>query len=85
MLAAQGGGCAICERPPRPDISLHVDHDHVSGAVRGLLCFRCNNALGDLGDDLQHLERAVAYLLDHDPETVALVELARGRLAGLRG
>ena len=42
MLAAQGGGCAICGRPPRADISLHVDHDHNTGAVRGILCFRCN-------------------------------------------
>jgi hypothetical protein len=38
LLAEQGGGCAICKRPPRDDISLHVDHDHKTGARRGLLC-----------------------------------------------
>lgn len=37
MLGNQGGGCAICGRPPRPDISLHVDHDHKTGQIRGLL------------------------------------------------
>src|SRR5688572_9957760 len=50
LLAAQGGVCAICTSPPRDDISLHVDHDHETGERRGLLCFRCNNALGDFGD-----------------------------------
>jgi hypothetical protein len=41
LLAAQGGVCAICERPPKTR-RLHVDHDHKSGKVRGLLCFTCN-------------------------------------------
>src|SRR5207253_2176895 len=53
MLAAQGGGCAICGRPPREDISLHVDHDHETGRVRGLLCFDCNATLGKAADDPQ--------------------------------
>lgn len=44
MLAAQGGGCAICGAPPKTR-RLHVDHDHRTGAVRGLLCYRCNRAL----------------------------------------
>jgi Recombination endonuclease VII len=62
MLAAQGGGCAICGRPPRGDIALHVDHDHDTGAVRGLLCFRCNNALGDFDSDPALLRAAIDYL-----------------------
>lgn len=41
MMKHQGGRCAICRRPPRSR-SLHVDHDHSTGAVRGLLCFQCN-------------------------------------------
>lgn len=44
MLAAQGGGCAICGAKPKTR-RLHVDHDHASGKVRGLLCHRCNRAL----------------------------------------
>jgi hypothetical protein len=44
LLAAQGGGCAICGNPPKTR-RLDVDHDHKSGKVRGLLCHRCNRAL----------------------------------------
>lgn len=43
-LAAQGGGCAICGATPKTR-RLHVDHDHKTGAVRGLLCLRCNRNL----------------------------------------
>lgn len=44
MLARQGGGCAICGTTPKTR-RLNVDHDHRTGAVRGLLCHRCNRAL----------------------------------------
>ena len=37
---------------------LHVDHDHGTGRVRGLLCFRCNNALADFHEDVGHMFRA---------------------------
>jgi hypothetical protein len=84
MLAVQGGVCAICGRKPRSDISLHVDHDHETGQRRGLLCFKCNNALGDFRDDIKQLERAVTYLIEHDPEQQRLTELTRQRLAALR-
>lgn len=57
MLAAQGGVCAMCESDS-PGRSRHgtdkcfaVDHDHRTGAVRALLCQKCNLALGLLGDD----------------------------------
>lgn len=43
-LEAQGGHCAICPSTPKTR-RLHADHDHASGAVRGLLCHRCNRAL----------------------------------------
>jgi hypothetical protein len=84
-LAAQGGGCAICGRPPRDDISLHVDHDHESGALRKLLCFPCNNLLGDVGDDRRLLEQAVAYLEAHDAEVIELRTLAKRRAHALAG
>ena len=44
LLEAQGGGCAICGATPKTR-RLHVDHDHATGMVRGLLCHRCNRAL----------------------------------------
>lgn len=84
LLEDQGGVCAICRRPPREDISLHVDHDHVTGARRGLLCFRCNNSLGDLEDDPDLLRTAAAYLDAHDPEVERLTARTRERLAALR-
>lgn len=76
LLAEQSGGCAICGRPPRRDISLHVDHEHGTGRIRGLLCFRCNNALGDFGDDHDRLGAALAYLgtVPKDAATVARLE-----------
>jgi Recombination endonuclease VII len=53
MLAAQGGVCAVCEKPD-PE---HVDHDHETGVVRGMLCFNCNQALGNARDDVEVLRR----------------------------
>jgi hypothetical protein len=83
MLEAQGGGCSICGRPPREDISLHVDHDHSTGKIRGILCFCCNNALADFEEDPILLAKAAAYLdrQDHREE----VELARRRALALVG
>lgn len=63
MLAAQGGGCAICSSAVNPDTnSLAVDHCHSTGKVRGILCGLCNKAIGLLRDDPLLLERAVIYL-----------------------
>jgi DNA-binding CsgD family transcriptional regulator len=44
LLAAQDGHCALCPNTPKTR-RLSVDHDHKTGAVRGLLCYRCNRAL----------------------------------------
>jgi hypothetical protein len=63
MLAAQGGCCAICRaEAPGGQGAWHVDHDHRSGAIRGLLCHACNLAIGLFMDDEQVLTAAVAYL-----------------------
>ena len=79
-LAKQNGGCAICGRAPAAKGSLHVDHDHESGRVRGLLCFRGNNALGDFGDGVGQLRRAIEYLQPLTDEDQRLIALARQRL-----
>jgi len=58
MLDSQHGVCAICQTAP----AAHVDHDHQTDKVRGLLCFRCNAALGQLGDDPLVVRRAARSL-----------------------
>lgn len=50
--------CPIC----RINEPKHVDHDHVSGRVRGILCFTCNAALGQLRDDPEIIRRAADYV-----------------------
>lgn len=67
MVEAQEGLCAICRRPERWTRSglvrtLAVDHDHVTGQIRGLLCSACNTALGYFEDSTERLEAAVRYL-----------------------
>jgi len=60
LLKKQNGACAICRR--RSKERLCVDHCHLTGMIRGLLCRRCNLALGILKDDQGSLIAAVAYL-----------------------
>ena len=61
LLAEQLGGCAICGLP-LDEQSGHVDHDHASGRIRGILCSLCNPGLGYFHDDPNLLERAMIYL-----------------------
>jgi hypothetical protein len=60
MTERQAGVCAICLRSLEG--KPHVDHDHGSGEVRGLLCFNCNQGLGQFRDDVWSLRRAAEYL-----------------------
>lgn len=60
--AIQGGRCAVCNREhPK----LFLDHDHATGAVRGLLCPPCNIALGQAQDDPDRLRALADYVEDH--------------------
>jgi hypothetical protein len=79
MLEAQNGVCAICGEARPEERTLHVDHDHVTGVIRGLLCFRCNNALGDFREEYELFRRAADYL-DHDDELAGLVQVRAGAL-----
>lgn len=65
LLQLQGGRCALCEHEHvagHARKSLVVDHDHSTGAVRGLLCHSCNRAIGLMHDDAQRLRFAAQYL-----------------------
>jgi hypothetical protein len=64
LLKAQDGKCAICgvlitSLLPR---QVHVDHDHETGQVRGILCAICNQGLGLFKDTIELLEAAIRYL-----------------------
>ncbi len=61
MLKLQRSVCAICEQPEKTR-RLSVDHCHATGVVRGLLCRRCNVALGQFNDSPELLRAALKYL-----------------------
>ncbi len=62
MFETQQGKCAICNEEPKTKRGLHVDHNHETGKVRGLLCHGCNVALGSFKEDIGLLNKAIEYL-----------------------
>jgi hypothetical protein len=63
LLDAQNGGCAICGYKFEQKVGdMKVDHNHKTGAVRGLLCDLCNRGLGMFRDSQDNLTKAIYYL-----------------------
>ena len=67
IFIKQNGVCAICGNPETKTLlgiitNLSVDHDHITGDVRGLLCYRCNTGIGKLRDNSDLLRKAADYL-----------------------
>lgn len=63
LLDRQGGLCAICRADEAGGKGgWHVDHDHATGKIRGLLCQNCNLMLGNAKDDPARLQAAITYL-----------------------
>jgi hypothetical protein len=88
MYADQGGVCAICRNPETAKIpgrktskenaglrDLSVDHDHKTGAIRGLLCNACNHMLGEAKDNRNILLSAIQYLDKHSEASPNVVSL----------
>lgn len=71
MLSMQSGKCAVCktEQPGGKHNVFCVDHDHVTGKVRELLCKDCNIVLGIINDSPEHLGRLMAYIIKHKDES----------------
>jgi hypothetical protein len=65
MMLDQAGKCDICKCDLKEGRTTHVDHDHNTGKIRGLLCRNCNFAIGLLNDSLDSLKNAIAYLIKH--------------------
>lgn len=65
LILKQEGKCAICQTELDKTAKKVVDHNHVNGKVRGILCSSCNTALGLLQDSPELLARALAYLQNH--------------------
>jgi len=66
LVKQQEGRCAICGKEPSGtghyDQRLHVDHDHSTGKIRGLLCLQCNIAIGAFDENSDRMLSAIAYL-----------------------
>jgi len=60
IFEKQSGVCAICK--DKPTGTLHIDHDHVTGKVRGLLCHRCNTSMGLMKENKDNLGNMIDYL-----------------------
>ncbi len=81
-LIEQKGLCAVCEKPEEftrghKARRLSLDHNHATGALRGLLCGNCNMALGYFCDDPEILRKAIAYLDKHKNGTPNVIPLKK--------
>ena len=62
-FAKRNGLCDICKSPePGGKGNFHLDHDHTTGEIRGILCAKCNLGIGSLQDSIEILEAAANYL-----------------------
>lgn len=66
LATRQKGVCAICDEPCRQKKRLSVDHNHTTGAIRGLLCVGCNRGIGMFLDKPERLRKAAMYLEERD-------------------
>lgn len=66
LVAKHGNQCSVCKKPREAfKKNLSVDHSHVSGRIRGLLCYRCNKFL--IGrQTIESAGKVLAYLLEYD-------------------
>jgi hypothetical protein len=64
LIRQQGGSCAVCRKRE----AKQVDHDHETGAVRGIVCLLCNAAMGAFRDDPNLIRRAIAYVREREDD-----------------
>ena len=64
LIESQNNSCKICGTHAKNNLKgkLYIDHCHITGKVRGLLCMKCNSALGLLNDDKELIQNLLDYL-----------------------
>lgn len=65
MLISQGCRCKLC-RELLSQRNTRVDHNHINGKIRGILCSKCNSGLGQFNDDIRCLTSAIKYLEENN-------------------
>lgn len=63
LFENQHGRCAICKETYHT--TLHIDHNHSNGQIRGLLCNNCNRGLGHFKENPEYLKNAIEYISGH--------------------
>lgn len=66
LVIKYNGKCGICNKPDVAGFRLAVDHNHTTGKVRGLLCSKCNRAIGLFDDNVKTILKAAEYLNEND-------------------
>ena len=66
LLELQGGVCKCCGKSTHGSKKgWHVDHNHATGVIRGVLCANCNIALGQVNDSIEQLEQLIMYIKEN--------------------
>lgn len=65
LMIAQDGYCECCGADFAGNVRWCVDHNHVTGKARGLLCYACNTGIGKLGGTIEGLRKGIDYLTKH--------------------
>jgi hypothetical protein len=66
MIEKQNNCCAICNKSLNPKKHTHIDHDHFTNKVRGILCHYCNTAIGLFKEDKDVMQKAIEYLSHYE-------------------
>lgn len=72
LIEQQDFKCSICREPLKLGTRyVHVDHDHITKKVRGILCHQCNAGLGMFKDNVSFLSAAISYLEEHSDQQIS--------------
>lgn len=69
-----GEPCQVCGRVDSNTKNMHIDHNHTTGKVRGILCNSCNMALGSMREDPEAIVKLLHYLIKYEPEKAGELE-----------